>query len=455
MAGQDIIVAEPSQLSAHAQKVQLAAQSMLAEASRAQIARLQPENLSIVDELIAQIDINDFMTIVNLGASVLKGRADTGLEILSALQVTPNSGVLAEVTKFQDDVEARMKPLVARYEAREESKRQRTFIENLAEITIVILDYVKGVTGKNTKKPRDDRALAEVTDVQEDAAILADVAKDTAEDAKRLQKTLLENRQLPSVIQEQIKRAQDAAREEAEGLYLALVAANEKSSQLKSEIIPSLEAKVVSNDALPEDQDALRQALVAQSLIETRRTDLTSAFVASYLANGMAGELSTVNAKSTLEMARIESIVLPQILRTLGSLALQQRQSELTGITIAGNKMMRRATENEAHGFRRVLEQSARADQAVLASMRAVAAAATTTIDALTKFREHEAQHAVDQATARGILHEAFGRLRAEFTQANRGAPATQGTSISLVENDTPAPPLYGQSKTAKGFDAT
>lgn len=384
------------------------AESLITNASLAQVEDRLPHYVPVVKELIAGLDYTKPLTLATVGSWALEDQANVGLEMLEAIQQGPSHQTLLEVNDFEMRLRERIKPLEERLAARSEKP---------SRISAAVSSFMSAATyllkSKEQRKAAAVKALeAEIAGLEEDSKVLGDVVRKTQDDTIKMKKVIAGNKHLPAVIAEQIDRAMDTHGEAAEKLYLSLVAVNEYGATLRQDIVPDLEEKAASPNAIDGDIDHLQRSKEALALIETRRTDLMAAFLSTCLQRGMVSEMSKINANSAIEMERLESIALPQMLTMLGTLALQQRTGELVAGTKAANRILADTTKSTAEGFKRVLEMSAEADKAKLAAATAVVTATGTALKAVEAYRKHESKHIERQRAAQAQLAAAVGDLR-------------------------------------------
>ncbi len=401
---------------------------MIRGASLTQVESRLPQYVGVVTAMIEEMTIKDPLTLARVGSWALNEQAEAGLALLSAVQQGPSHEALIAVDAFEAALRARIKPLEERLKLRRERERER---ERDAPKSVWKQDILKVLASltKSKEDKRTEQSLGLRTEIQslnEDAVLLGKVVQETVAAAVKMKTLLVQCKDVPALIQEQVTEAMEAHGAAAEKLYLSLVAVNEFQRDLTDTQIPQLEQKAASDTAPAGDADDLQLARDAVGLLETRRTDLTAALLNTLLQRGMTAEMGKINADSALEMERLESIALPQMLTMLGGLALQQRTSEIITAARSANQILGDTTKATADGFAKVLELSRAADDAKLDAAKSVVAATTETLTAMKAFREHEATHIEKQRDVQGQLAEAIGNLRVAAVRIGNPDPKTQ-----------------------------
>ena len=359
---ESVIPANATDTQLTAAAIQQRAQEMIEHASLEQVKTRLPDYVPVVESLIADLDFKNPLTLARVGSWALEGQATAGLELLSAVQQSPCQDAVTLVDQFGSELSKRIKPLEARQEAQNQKliARQSWRTKTLAKFS-AIFSSKDGVRTNQSKQLNDDMADLKATN-----ALLNTVIVDTVADTQELIATLKANRGIPEMIQEQVENAKIVHADAAEKIYLSLVAVNEYRDDLEYNQIPELQAKAIDQAALPEDLDILTLAKDGLALLETRRTDLMAAFLNTALQHRMVAEMGKINANQATEMERLEAIALPQMLSTIGTMALQQRTGEQITGAIAANRILSDASKSNANGFTRVLELSKQADAAKL-----------------------------------------------------------------------------------------
>ena len=402
------------------------ASAMIKNASLDIVRERMPEYVPIVEQLISSLDVRNPLTLAQVGSWALEEQADAGLELLSAVQQGPGQKALLEVDQFEQRLRERVQPLEGRLNARNaKAAAQSSWLGKAQAAAISITSVFK--TKKQRRAEQSKALQAEMQTLSDDSALLAEIVVQTVADTVKMKTLLVTNRDVPAVIEKQVASAMGTHAEAAEKLFLSLVAVNEFQGDLEKTVIPELEKKAQASNALDVDIDAVQRAKEALGLLETRRTDLMAAFLNTCLQRGMIAEMGKINASSAIEMERLQSIALPQMLGMLGNLALQQRTGELVASTKAANQILSNTTESMAKGFGRVLELSKQADQARLKAAESVVSATKDTLAAVGKFREHEANQIQRQKAVQAQLAQSVGDLRsaaARIGKVSAGTPS-------------------------------
>lgn len=465
------------------QAIQARARDIIQNASLALVQERLPHAVPVVQAMIAELDFNKPLTIAKAGAWALQDQAQMGVELLTALQQGPDQDTLRAVTDFEQDLHVRVKPLQKRLDERAGRGPVARFFapakQWLASAVRPLTDNVVVNTVRHVgaaiiperfkRHVRPKKIHSEMDSLRQDDALLGQVVTATIADTVKVKGLLATSKHVPEVIAARVDQVLATHEDAAEKLYLTLVAVNEYQGRLTAETIPTLQQKAVGANALTGDVDTLQRAQESVGLLETRRTDLTAAILNTCLQRGMAAEMAHINAASATEMERLESIALPQMLGTLGTLALQQRTGELAVTTRVTNQIVAASTQSTAAGFRQVLAYSKAADAAKLQAAESVISATGQTLDALRDFRAHEAaqigkQHEVQErlAIAIGALRGAAarseatpndGRFLVSPTPVVMAPPANQNGTAALL--DVPEAPTRDTGRRAQGNQAT
>ena len=439
---ESVIPANATDTQLTAAAIQQRAQEMIEHASLEQVKTRLPDYVPVVESLIADLDFKNPLTLARVGSWALEGQATAGLELLSAVQQSPCQDAVTLVDQFGSELSKRIKPLEARQEAQNQKliARQSWRTKTLAKFS-AIFSSKDGVRTNQSKQLNDDMADLKATN-----ALLNTVIVDTVADTQELIATLKANRGIPEMIQEQVENAKIVHADAAEKIYLSLVAVNEYRDDLEYNQIPELQAKAIDQAALPEDLDILTLAKDGLALLETRRTDLMAAFLNTALQHRMVAEMGKINANQATEMERLEAIALPQMLSTIGTMALQQRTGEQITGAIAANRILSDASKSNANGFTRVLELSKQADAAKLDAAKSIVAATGKTLKAIEDFRVHEAGHIERQREVQKDLVESIGKLRAAAVKVNSVMPDKSQTTVDTARTEQLVQTITGVS---------
>ncbi|MDD3370447.1 MAG: hypothetical protein PHE27_01340 [Alphaproteobacteria bacterium] len=438
-----------------------------------------PEYIETIQKKLEAIDVRDPMSVARIGSDTLSTRAIDGIKMLEEIQTGPSTEAVDAIKQFNKDLHATLLPLEARLRENGVVKEEKTSAIALvtAGISDALSTFALTPKGRQEKKQKqEDRKYEKKKKGLEDSGDeLAGVVVDTMTKAEKVNALITKEMEVPTMMDQKIKEAIEIQETFGRNIYLDLVVVCELKKTLLEEIGEREEQSDDSQNSVYDEAYLQREAEKnALSMVFQKETQMKAAFLDAYNQTSMLFQLGLVNAKTAIQLTNLQATALPQLVGSLSVLNLQQRTCESSFHAEQVHQIVAETTEATTDGFRLVLAQTLRTEEAQRKASLAMVAATRESIKALEDYRQADAKRINEEVKVQAQIKAAFVEAQAhsarlgpnalgtgfdakllpsaeEMRQANEVAQKTTGYSLEEAGKD-PVRPTNGKKGSKPGI---